>query len=73
MTRPEPEEVLDRLVARGTLTPEQVQTAALDVLDFVTRSLDAGMIIGVRMKGSRRWNPVQWDIAGLTTALEDPE
>lgn len=70
MTKPHSEEIMARLVARGTLTPEQVQTAALDALDWVERTLEAGMQIGVCADG--KWTAVQWEIPGLTTALEDP-
>lgn len=66
MTRPGPEEILDRLAARGVLNREQVQTAALDVLDWLIRTLDAGMEIATRESG-QEWVRMNFLIPGLTT------
>lgn len=65
--KPSSEQILATLVGRSTLTPEEVQTAALDVMHFVVSCLDSGAEFGVRWRGGQRFKPVNFFIPGVTT------
>jgi len=65
--RPGPEELLAKWVKRSTLSRDEVQSAALDVLDFVASVLEAGGTVYVKLPGDHEPKRVQVDIPGLTT------
>lgn len=65
--RPTPEQLLAKWVERSALSEDEVQSAALDVLDFVASVLEAGGELYSKLPGDTHPNPLQINIPGLTT------
>jgi hypothetical protein len=65
--RPTSEQLLAKWVERSALSEDQVQSAALDVLDFVGSVLEAGGKLYAKLPGDNHPNPLEVDIPGLTT------
>lgn len=64
--RPTSEEILEKWVNRSTLTGSEVQTAALDALDFIATVLEGGGQLFVKYpKGELV--PMEFTIPGITT------
>lgn len=65
--RPTSEELLAKWVERSDLSEDQVQSAALDVLDFVASVLEAGGKLYAKFPDDTQPNALQVDIPGLST------
>jgi hypothetical protein len=64
--RPSSGEILAKWVNRSTLTETEIQTAALDTLDFLASVVESGGKVLVQMPGRKPY-PVDIQIPGLTT------
>lgn len=64
--RPTPEEILDKWLARSTLTRDQLHTAAMDCLDFLATAVEAGELY-VKLPGKRKYRLLDVVIPGITS------
>jgi hypothetical protein len=63
---------MNKWLNRSTLTQQELQSAAMDCLDFVASIQEENGQIGVRYQRRGRWKqwlPVNIEIPGLTTHL----